>query len=89
MLYIKAFAFQDGYEDAFHFLIQKARNMAYEEKYSFLVIGVHEKDPLGKILKKYPKFTFKSLGMITSLKKRNDEIQKLLQGIPFEDYSLV
>jgi hypothetical protein len=89
MLYIRAFGFEAGYEDAFHALIQKARNIAFEERYALLTIGLHEADPLIKLFARYPKFTFRSVGLVASLKNRRKDIDELLKGIAFEDYSLI
>ena len=88
-LYIKALACREGREDALDFLIQKARNVAFEDGYHFLAIGVHEKDPMKQRLAKYPKFSFKSLGFVVSLKRGKDELWRLGQAVPYEDYSLV
>jgi hypothetical protein len=89
ILYIKSFAYEPGYEDALRFLLGRARRIAFEKKFMFLTIGIHENDPKLKIFSRYPKFVFKSLGLITSLKGGKDKIHSVLNGIPFEDYSLV
>ena len=89
ILYIKSFACEPGQEEALKLLVGRARNIAYEKKYSFLAIGIHERDPILKIFSRYPKFTFKSMGFIASLKGKNEKINSILGGIPFEDYSLV
>ena len=89
ILYVKALAFREGHEAALDLLLQASRNVAFESNYHFLAIGVHEKDPLGRRLAKYPKFTFKSLGFIVSLKRGEREVQQLMDRIPYEDYSLV
>ena len=89
ILYVKALACREGYEDALDLLIQKARNICCEEHYHFLAIGVHEKDPLGKRFVRYPKFVFRSMGFVVSLKRGNDEVLRLMRGVPYEDYSLV
>jgi Acetyltransferase (GNAT) family len=89
ILYIKSFACEPGHEQALKSLLGRARNIAYEKKYTFLAVGIHEKDPFIKIFSNFPKFTFKSRGFITSLKGRKEKIDSILKGIPFEDYSLV
>jgi len=89
MLYIRAFGCEAGYQDAFHALIQKARNIAFEERYALLAVGLHERDPLIKLFARYPKFTFRSIGLVASLKNRRQDIDELLSGIAFEDYSLI
>ena len=89
ILYIKSFTCEPGHEEALKLLLGRARNIAYEKKYSFLAVGIHEKDPFLKIFSRYPKFTFKSMGLVASLKGSNDKISSILGGIPFEDYSLV
>jgi predicted N-acetyltransferase YhbS len=89
MLYIKALACREGHEEALGHLIQKARNLAFEEHYHFLAIGLHETDPLGLRLAKFPKFTFKSMGFVVGLKRGNNELVQLTKRVPYEDYSLV
>jgi len=89
ILYIKSFACKQGHEEALKLLLGRARNIAHEKKYTFLTIGIHEKDPLIKIFANYLKITFKSVGYVTSLKNNKDKINYILKGIPFEDYSLV
>ena len=89
VLYIKSLACEPGYEDALISLIGRARNLAYEKRYHFLTIGIHDKDPLLKIFSRYPKFTFKSMGFVASLNNTEMKINSILKGIPFEDYSLV
>jgi len=89
ILYVKAFAYAKGHEEALAQLIQKARNISFEGGYHFLTIGIHERDPLTGIFVKYPKFTFKSMGFVVGLKNGKDDISHLTQGVPYEDYSLV
>lgn len=89
ILYIKSFACKPGHDEALKLLIGRARNLAYEKKYTFLAVGIHQRDPFQKLFYKYPKFTFKSIGFVASLKHNNDKIESILKGIPFEDYSLV
>jgi hypothetical protein len=89
IMYIKVFAFKDGCEDALELLINQARTICLREKYCFLSIGIHEKDPLNKIFSQYLHFTFHSLGFIASLSKDNEKIQNCMAGIAYEDYSLI
>jgi len=89
ILYIKAFAWKDDYKDAFKILIDKAMETAYRRKYNFLSIGLHEKDLLQKTFSRKMKFTFKSIGLVTSLQGNTGTIEDIMNGIPFEDYSLV
>jgi len=89
ILYIKAYAWKDDYKDAFKILIDKAMETAYHRKYNFLSIGLHEKDLLQKTFSRRMKFTFKSIGLVTSLQGNTGTIEDIINGIPFEDYSLV
>jgi len=89
LLYIKSLAYEPSYEDALRCLIAKARYFAYKRKYTFLSLGIHEKDPMLKVFSGYPKFNFKSLGFVLSRKGSQHKINSILNGIPFEDYSLV
>jgi len=89
VLYIKAFAYKNGSEDAFETLILQARKIAYLEKYCYLTIGIHEKDPVARFFVKYLHFTFQSLGFILSMHGNREKINNILNGILFEDYSLI
>ncbi len=89
ILYIRAFAADDGFEDALDALIAHARKYAFDKAYSFVTIGIHERDPLMPYFKRHGKFVFKSVGYVTSLKHRTEVIRRIGAGIPFEDYSLI
>lgn len=88
-LYIKALACREGHEPALARLIQNARNLAFQEGYHFLAVGLHERDPLAVWVARLPKFTFKSMGFLVSLKRGKDELARLTGRVPYEDYSLV
>ena len=89
MIYIKYMAVNNNEKQLVRFLINHARNIAYEKSYSFVSIGVHEKDPVNSCLKGLFKMTFNSVGMVLSLKDNKELIEKVKLGIPFADYSLV
>lgn len=89
MIYIKYLAINLNEKKALLLLIDHARNIAYNKSYSFVSIGCHENDPLQKHFSKLLKFTFHSIGMMTSLKNNNYLIDKVKSGIPYEDFSLV
>ena len=89
MIYIKYMAVNSNDKQLIRFLINHARNIAYEKFYSFVSIGVHEKDPVNSCLKGLFKMTFNSVGMVLSLKDNKELIDKVKHGIPFADYSLV
>ncbi len=89
MIYIRWLAVDDQDPALVRLLINHARNIAYERNYSFASIGLHEKDPLGKCFRGMFKLTFHSVGMLLSIKNSRELIEKVKQGVPFEDYSLV
>jgi len=89
MLYIKYFAVDPIEKDLIKPLINLARNIAYKKSYSFVSIGLHEKDLLQKSFSGMFKLTFNSVGMLVSIKDNRALIDNVLKGIPFEDYSLV
>lgn len=89
MLYIKYLAL-GNYDDALvNLLISHARNIVYEKSYSFVSIGLHERDPLNKSFGGLFKLTFQSVGMLLSLKNDKELVENVKNGVPFEDYSLV
>lgn len=87
MLYAKYFVASD--QKVARQLIDYGRNLVYQMNYSFLSLGMHSKDPLISYVKRFPRFTFQSHGMITSLKKNQVIINAIRNGVIFEDYSLV
>jgi hypothetical protein len=48
MLYMKYLAVRDNEKFLANMLIRYARNIVFDKSYSFVSIGVHEKDPLIK-----------------------------------------
>ena len=89
MIYIKYLAVNNNEKQLVRFMIDHARNVAYEKSYSFVSVGVHEKDPLNTCLIGLFKMTFNSIGMVLSLKNNKALIEKVKCGIPFADYSVV
>jgi len=89
MIYIKYLAVRNNEKPLVRLLIGYARNMAYEKSYSFVSVSVHEKDPLNNCLTGLFKMTFNSVGMVVSLQNNKELIEKVKQGIPFADYSVV
>lgn len=89
MMYIKYLAVNKPGKQLVKLLINYARNIVYEKSYSFVSIGLHEKDPLNTCFSGLFKLTFNSVGMLLSIKNNRALIEKVKQGVPFEDYSLV
>jgi len=89
MIYIKYLAVNNCEKPIVRLLINHARNIAYERSYSFVSIGLHQKDPLNSCFAGLLKLTVNSVGMLLSIKNNKALIEKVKQGIPFEDYSLV
>ncbi len=46
MMYIKYLCVNDNHKRIARLLVNHARNLTYEKSYSFISIGLHEKDPL-------------------------------------------
>ena len=89
MLYIRFLAIKNQDIELTRLLVNFARNIAYQKSYSFASIGLHEKDPLNTCFRGFLKLTFKSVGMLVSIKNNKELIDTARKGIPFEDYSLV
>jgi hypothetical protein len=89
IMYIKIFAFKEDCEEAFELLINQARTICFKERYCFLTVGIHEKDPLNSFFSQYLHFTFHSLGFMASLSKKDEKIQNCMTGTAYEDYSLI
>lgn len=89
MLYIKYLCVDANNKRIAKLLVNYARNIAFEMSYSFVSIGLHEKDQLNNCLSGLPKLKFRSVGMLLSIKDNRHLINKVKNGIPYEDYSLV
>ena len=89
MIYIKYLAVTNNEKQVVRLMLDHARNVVYDKEYSFVSIGVHEKDPLNKCFAGVFKLTFQSVGMLLTIQNNQQLIEKVKQGIPFEDYSLV
>lgn len=81
-------ACEDGHHAALEALLALARAEAFRHGFSFLMLGLHERDPLRSLVRRIPRFTFSSLALATSLGDPSG-LEKRVAGIPFEDYALV
>lgn len=89
MIYVKYLAVNYNEKGMVKELINYSRNIVFQKEYSFVSIGLHEKDPLNYCFKGLLKLTFNSVGMLLNIKNDKKIMQNVAQGIPFEDYSLV
>jgi predicted N-acetyltransferase YhbS len=88
VLYARFVACEEGHWQALQALVAMARAEAFRRRSTFLVIGLHEQDPLRSLVRGIPRFTFSSLALATSL-TRPERLESLATGIPFEDFALV
>lgn len=88
VLSVRYAACEDGHHAALEALLALARAQAFRHRFTFLMLGLHERDPLRSLVRKIPRFTFSSLALATSLGDPG-ELARRLEGIPFEDYALV
>jgi hypothetical protein len=88
LLSVRYAACDNGHSAALEALIAVARAEAFRNRFMFLMLGLHERDPLRSVVRKIPRFTFSSLALATSLGDP-EGLTKRIAGIPFEDYALV
>jgi predicted N-acetyltransferase YhbS len=88
MLYVRFMGCMEGCEEALRPLIAEARALAYRHRFTFLSVGLHERDPLRFVVEGIPRFTFTSRSMATSA-ITPDRVRSLVDQIPYEDYALV
>jgi len=81
-------ACEDGQHPALEALLALGRAEAFRHGFSFLMLGLHERDPLRSLVRRIPRFTFSSLAFATSLGDPAG-LESRVAGIPFEDYALV
>ena len=88
LLYLRHLAHEPRHAEALRALVQVARHTAFQERYAFLVLGIHERDPLRAVVRGIPRLSFVSEGFAMSLRGR-PEIEQIAAGIPAEDFALV
>lgn len=87
VLTARHFACEEGHRGALRTLLHRGRLETFRQRCSFLVIGLHERDPLREIARGMPGFTFSSLAFAASFTR--GRLPSIAEGIPYEDYSLV
>ena len=87
-LYVRYLACRKGHEEALRYLLAEARVEAFRQRFTFLSIGIHERDPLHSLVSGLPRLTFTSRAMATSAIQPG-RVKSLTDQIPYEDYALV
>ncbi len=87
VMFIKYMAF-DGNPESMFKLIKHVISEVSREKYHFLCAGYHEKDPLGKILKRFTGLKIEVLSYASSIKKDEETLKILQEEVLFEDHPL-
>jgi predicted N-acetyltransferase YhbS len=88
VLSVRYAACENGHDAALEALLALARAEAFRHRFTFLMLGLHERDPLRSLVRRIPRFTFSSLALTMSLGDP-EGLEKRVEGIPFEDYALV
>jgi acetyltransferase (GNAT) family protein len=88
LLSVRYAACEDQDRAALEALLALARTQAFRHRFTFLMLGLHERDPLRSLVRGIPRFTFSSQAFATSLGDVAG-LEKRIAGIPFEDYALV
>jgi predicted N-acetyltransferase YhbS len=88
VLYARFVACEGGHGQALQALVAMARAEAFRRRFTFLVMGLHERDPLRSLVRGIPRFTFSSHALATSL-TRPERLESLATGLPYEDFALV
>ncbi len=89
MLFIKYLAVKNEDKRLIKSLIRQAQNEVYLKSYSFVSLGLHEKDSLRKRLPKFFRMTFHSIGMLVTMKNNKNLMDLIKKGIPYKDFSTV
>jgi GNAT superfamily N-acetyltransferase len=93
-LYVRFMACAEGYEDACKLLIEEARMHTFRQRFTFLSVGLHERDPLRSAVAGALRMTFHSRAMIharpiTTDDGIHDRSQSIAADIFSEDFALV
>lgn len=86
-LHLRNIAYDREHRDALRTLLQRVRNDAFGSEYSFISIGLHERDPLKFLVRGLPKYTFSADSLIGS--PDPDHLATVRSEIPVEDFALV
>lgn len=89
MLYIRYLAVLNNETILARSLVNYARSIVFQKGYSFVSIGLHEKDQLHRCFSGIQKITFNSVGMLLTIKNNRMLTRQVKQGVPFEDYAMV
>jgi len=88
LLSLRHVAAREGDTGALRCLVQEARRRAHAGGYTFVVAGVHEKDPISRAFRGLPHFTMGSELFLTSLKGNAELVEDVARGVPVEDYAV-
>ncbi|HYU53211.1 MAG TPA: GNAT family N-acetyltransferase [Gemmatimonadaceae bacterium] len=89
LLYVRNLAFQQGHERALRSLLNYVRYAAYRQKYSFVTIGIHERDPMRLLVHGVIKYAVVSHGLVANSDGPEEGAPHETTGIPMEDFALV
>lgn len=94
ILYLRNIAYVEGHEGALRALLHHVRRVAFLERYTFVTLGLHERDPLRFMVSRVPRYDFKSTVYVTTLagpqvEKNITLIDDIVSGIPMEDFAIV
>lgn len=89
MLHIKYLAVKKKDERILKSLIRHAQKEVHLKSYSFVSLGLHEKDPLIKKLPRLFRLTFHSVGMLVTMKNSQKLMDIIKKGTPYKDFSTV
>lgn len=87
-LYVRHMACAPNGVHALRLLIDDARGRAFRHGFTFLSVGLHERDPLRSAVPGRARVTFHSLAVIASLLDEG-RLADLNSQIPYEDFALV
>jgi hypothetical protein len=94
MLYLRNVAYVEGHEAALRALLRHVRRDAFRERYTFVTVGVHERDPMRFMVSGVPRYAFKSIVRVATFAgpnvgKDSALINDILSGVPMEDFAIV
>jgi ribosomal protein S18 acetylase RimI-like enzyme len=89
MLYLRHLACRGDHHAALGLLVQEVRRQAFQQRYSFVSVGVHERDPLRRLFRFMPRYSFVSHALVTSLRGERGSLDGILSGVAMEDFALV
>jgi Acetyltransferase (GNAT) family len=88
-LYLRHLACSDGSEGALRGLIQRIRNEAFQKRCACVAVGMHQRDPLRRVIRWWPRYSATAKGFVLSLSGDRALVSRIAAAATMDDFALV